>query len=157
MTQFSHGKLQVCSSRREMLPVDGGYANDGRLTRDPNAILESRRPLPIGYWKGSGLALMLDMVAALLSGGQATHQISEPETETRVSQVFIAFDATRLAGGAVAEQVANEIIADVLSTDPAQATDRVTYPGERTLCVRANNLTQGIPVDPAIWQAVQDM
>ena len=34
------------------------------LTRDPAAIEATRRPLPIGFWKGSGLAILLDVVAA---------------------------------------------------------------------------------------------
>ena len=48
----------------------------GNLTRDPGAIEKSWRPLPVGYWKGSGLATVLDMIAAVMSLGQATHQLA---------------------------------------------------------------------------------
>src|SRR6202165_5100698 len=75
MSQFSYGTLESFRMRGEQLPVTGGFDLDGKLSSDPGAIEASRRPLPIGYWKGSGLSLMLDMLAALLSGGQATHQI----------------------------------------------------------------------------------
>ncbi|HEX8352267.1 MAG TPA: 3-dehydro-L-gulonate 2-dehydrogenase, partial [Pyrinomonadaceae bacterium] len=93
MSQFSYGALAAYRVRGEQLPVDGGFDSEGRLTRDPRAVEESGRPLPAGYWKGSGLALLLDMAAALLSGGLATHQIpADPLEETRLSQVFIAFD-----------------------------------------------------------------
>jgi 3-dehydro-L-gulonate 2-dehydrogenase len=82
MSQFSYGALAAYRERGEMLPVDGGFDSAGRLTRDPAAIEASQRPLPIGYWKGSGLAIVLDMIAAMLSGGRATHQIPmEPERE----------------------------------------------------------------------------
>ncbi len=40
----------------------------GSLTTDPAAILQTQRPLPIGYWKGAGMALVMDLLAALLSG-----------------------------------------------------------------------------------------
>jgi 3-dehydro-L-gulonate 2-dehydrogenase len=59
MSQFSYGALESFRMRGEMLPVPGGSTHDGELTRDPAAIEASGRPLPIGYWKGSGLALML--------------------------------------------------------------------------------------------------
>src|SRR4029077_1138876 len=89
MSQFSYGALASYRMRGELLPVDGGFDADGRLTRIPEAIEASNRPLPIGFWKGSGLALMLDLLAALLSGGKATHQITaDPDRETMLSQVF---------------------------------------------------------------------
>ena len=59
MSQFSYGALASYRMRGEPLPVEGGFDREGRLTRDPAAIEASNRPLPIGYWKGSGLALML--------------------------------------------------------------------------------------------------
>src|SRR6266705_1354648 len=89
MSQFSYGALASFRKRGEYLPVDGGFDLDGNLTRDPAAIEASQRALPTGYWKGSGLALMLDLLATLLSGGKASYQIEPiPERETRVSQVF---------------------------------------------------------------------
>src|SRR5260370_9366943 len=69
MSQFSYGALESYRARGELLPLDGGFDFQGRLTRDPGAIEASARPLPIGYWKGSGLALMLDLMAVLLSRG----------------------------------------------------------------------------------------
>ena len=47
----------------------GGFDTAGNLTKDAAAIEASQRALPVGYWKGSGLALVMDMVAAMLSGG----------------------------------------------------------------------------------------
>ncbi len=67
MSQFSVGALQAYRARQQMLPVAGGYDEEGRLSTDPAAIEMSRRLLPIGFWKGSGLAVVLDMVAAILS------------------------------------------------------------------------------------------
>ena len=67
MSQFSYGALAVHRMRGEELPVDGGYDEAGRLTRDPAAIERTQRLLPIGFWKGSGLAILLDVVGATLS------------------------------------------------------------------------------------------
>src|SRR4029078_654473 len=91
MSQFSYGALESYRRRGELLPVIGGFDNRGGLTSDPRAIEESARPIPIGYWKGSGLSLMLDLFGSILSDGHATNQIpQEVVKETKLSQVFIA-------------------------------------------------------------------
>ena len=153
MSQFSYGALAAYRERGEQLPVDGGFDAEGRLTRDPAAVEESGRPLPVGFWKGSGLALLLDMAAALLSGGLATHQIpADPLEETRLSQVFLAFDLTPLGGTERAALVADGIIEDL-----QKAGEGVRYPGERTLKVRRENLEKGIPVEPSAWEQVRSL
>src|SRR5262249_12838057 len=89
MSQFSIGKLAIHRRSGERLPVPGGFDTHGELTRDAAAILETGRTLPIGFWKGSGLAILLDLIAVVTSGGRATHEISlKPEQETGLSQVF---------------------------------------------------------------------
>jgi len=145
MSQFSFGALESYRERGEPLPVDGGYDGDGNLTRDAAAIEETGRVLPIGFWKGSGLSLVLDMIAAGLSGGLATHQIPvEPELETGISQVFIAMNIS-------AKDAADRIIADLKSVDG------VRYPGERTLDLRRENMEKGIPVEVQVWDDLQRM
>ena len=69
MSMFSYGKLQTYRLNGEELPIDGGFDDAGRLTRDPGTIERNRRILPMGYWKGSGLSIVLDMMGVLLSGG----------------------------------------------------------------------------------------
>jgi 3-dehydro-L-gulonate 2-dehydrogenase len=148
MSQFSYGALAEHRARGEQLPVDGGFDSQGNLTRDPGAIEASERPLPIGYWKGSGLSLVLDMIAAMLSGGAATHQIDrDPERESGVSQVFIAFPALGNSGS-----VADSIIDSLRAEDGA-----IRYPGEQVLRTRKENLAKGVPVDPTIWSEVLGM
>lgn len=157
VSQFSYGALASYRMRGEQLPVEGGFDAAGRLTRDPAAIEASRRPLPIGYWKGSGLALMMDMVGALLSGGCATYQIpADSERETKLSQVFIAIDPSSVDRAGNAESVADQIV-EHLQSPPAGAEGQVRYPGEHVLQTRRENLAKGIPVEPAIWREVQGL
>src|SRR5229473_809899 len=156
MSQFSYGALASYRMRGEQLPVEGGFDSAGMLTRDPAAIEISKRPLPIGYWKGSGLALMLDMVGAILSGGCATHQIpADPEKETKLSQVFIAIDPVAGQSGA-SVNLADQILEHLQSPQPADG-EHVRYPGERVLQARKENLANGIPVEPAIWRDVHGL
>jgi 3-dehydro-L-gulonate 2-dehydrogenase len=148
--------------RGERLPVDGGFDQAGQLTRDPGAIEASNRPLPIGYWKGSGLSVMLDMLGALLSGGLATHQIKvNVIEETRLTQVFLAFDLPTIDQAQAREDVIEGIIGSLrrpgAHTTATADSGSVRYPGEKILLTRAQNLAEGIPVEPRIWHLVQEM
>jgi len=157
MSQFSYGTLESYRKRGEQLPVIGGFDLDGNLTRDPAAIEASRRPLPIGYWKGSGLALMLDMLAAALSGGQATHQIKvDVLQETNLSQTFISFDLRLIDKDAATAELVNQIVEFAQATSSLRS-ESVRYPGQRTLEIRRENLAEGIPVEPEVWEQIQRM
>lgn len=155
MSQFSYGVIESYRLRGELLPVPGGFTRDGELTRDPAAIEQSYRPLPIGYWKGSGLALMLDLLASVLSGGRATCNIAPaPERETRLSQMFIAIDPCSLGDPDGVRQTVDRVILDLHGATPS-GKEPVRYPSENTLKTRRDNLERGIPVNIAIWREVQ--
>ena len=151
MSQFSYGALTRYQQKGELLPVDGGFDGEGHLTRDPAAIEASQRPLPIGYWKGSGLAMLLDMVAALLSGGLATHQIpTDSLRETGLSQVFLAIDLAAMAAPGESARMADAIVASVVG-----AGEGVRYPGQQILTTRAENRARGIPVRAELWDELR--
>jgi 3-dehydro-L-gulonate 2-dehydrogenase len=154
MSQFSYGALGTHRMRGLELPVVGGYDEQGELTRDPAAIERTQRLLPIGFWKGSGLAILLDMVAAVLSGGNATHDFSTvPEHESGQSQVFLALDAGSLGAAGQGESIADRIVS-ALHEGAASAGEEVRYPGERTLETRQRSLAEGVFVDDGMWREV---
>jgi 3-dehydro-L-gulonate 2-dehydrogenase len=153
MSQFSYGALESYRKRGEKLPVDGGFDASGRLTRDPSAIEASQRALPIGYWKGSGLSVVLDMVAAMMSQGRATHQIAPDSLrETAVSQTFLAMNPEALGGGG--GDAAEGIVESLHMCRPAEEGKPVRYPGEQTLRIREENRRLGLPVDPLVWAEI---
>jgi 3-dehydro-L-gulonate 2-dehydrogenase len=157
-TQFSMGSLSSYVQRKAQLPVPGGYDTQGNLTTDPAAIEASQRTLPIGFWKGSGLSLTLDMFAAMLSGGQSTHQLPlDPLQESGLSQFFLAIDPTNFADPTHLTQVADSILADLHAAPPLEATHPPRYPGEETLRLRQENLAKGVPVDELLWQKLTDL
>jgi 3-dehydro-L-gulonate 2-dehydrogenase len=155
MSQFSFGALEAYRTRGELLPVDGGFDLQGRLTRDPAAIEASNRALSIGYWKGSGLSLLLDLTAALLSGGlSAIHIPLDSVRESGLSQVFLAFNLPAVDTAAASAGMADEIV-KFLQLPPGSRGERVRYPGERTLRLRHENTELGIPVEPRVWAEIQ--
>jgi 3-dehydro-L-gulonate 2-dehydrogenase len=156
MSQFSYGALASYRAQGELLPVVGGFDVRGDLTRDPGQIEASSRPLPIGYWKGSGLALMLDLLAGLLSGGQFTWQITaDPEAETKLSQVFIALDLSQLSKPDDAAELASQVIRHLRFSTRSE--EQIRYPGERVLEARRQNMAKGIPVPTSIWKEIQEL
>lgn len=158
MSQFSYGALSAYAARGQQLPVPGGYNLAGDITTDPAAIEASNRALPIGYWKGAGLSLALDMLAAMLSGGLATHDIPrESLRESGVSQVFLAIDPTPFDDPAGLDAIAFGILSSLTEATPIDPTRPIRYPGEQTLHLRRENRSLGVPVTPEIWTALTDL
>jgi len=155
MSQFSYGALSSYAKRGQPLPVPGGFDAAGELTRDAAAIEASQRALPIGYWKGSGLSLALDMIGAMLSGGLATYQLPvEPTLETGQSQIFLAIDPANLTASSELNQIADGILENLHQAKPEHPDKPLRYPGEQTLSLREENLRLGIPVDEELWQRI---
>ena len=153
MSQYSFGALELAAMKKEQLPVFGGFDTNGQLTTDPDAIRVSRRPLPIGYWKGAGLSLLLDILAAVLSGGLSVHEITQQKSEMSVSQVFIAIDISKLGNHSSITQVVQHIIADYHQST-SENNQSITFPGERVLKTRNRNLANGIPVVKQVWDEI---
>ena len=154
MSQFSFGAMELATLDNKQLSQPGGYDSGGNLTTDPSAILTTKRSLPVGYWKGAGLSLLLDLLASILSGGSATHDITKKQVEHGVSQVFIAIALSKLQNYKSINTIIAGIIDDYRQSVPADKENRIVYPGERVLQYRKKNLAEGIPVSGKIWKEI---
>ena len=88
LSQFSYGKLETTRLAGKQLPVVGGYDEEGNLTTDPAAIEKTRRMIPIGYWKGSGLSILLDMIATVLTNANSVAKIGTFGDEIGLSSIM---------------------------------------------------------------------
>ncbi len=156
MSQFSYGKMSAYLKEGKEMPYEAGFDQEGKLTKDPAVILEKELALPIGLWKGTGLALLLDVLAAVLSEGDATHQIGQREYEHNISQIFISLCPAKLGLEEFPEEKVNAIIRHFKSSNTFGNAE-VRYPGEKTLEIRSKNLAEGVPVDQEIWEQVKAM
>ena len=157
MSQFAYGKLETLAMEGKKLPFYGGYNRDGELTDNPSEIIETERILPAGYWKGSGLSMMLDLLAAILSGGLATHDIGKLQEEHHLSQVFMAFDAQTCGFSGYIGDVVKEFKKYIKIESSARGEEPVRYPGERVLTTRRENMEKGIPVNKQLWEKIRSM
>jgi 3-dehydro-L-gulonate 2-dehydrogenase len=106
------------------------------------------------------LSFVLDVLAAMLTGGMATHDFStDPAKEVGQSQVFLAIapasvetieELSRFAQG---QSVAQKAIDALHAATPIQAEKPVRYPGEGALRVRVESMELGVVVEEAAWEA----
>jgi 3-dehydro-L-gulonate 2-dehydrogenase len=154
MSQFSYGRLETYQLEGKQLPYPGGFNKNGNLTTCPGEIIETRRALPIGYWKGSGLSLLLDILASIVSGGLSTFEISQKEAEYALSQVFIAISLENLSNHEHIETTVRDIIKNYKESVPAESGIEIRFPGENVVKVRENNTKNGIPVNTIVWETI---
>ena len=156
MSQYSYGKLGVTRLKGAQLPYPGGFDKDGNLTSEPGPIEQSMRILPAGYWKGSGFAILLDTLAAVLSEGIATNELDKIQRGscTGCSQIFIVIDPRQLGGEEFTNQVADGVADYVNSSTPAENNNEVRYPGESTVRTRKEHLANGVLADEGVWAEV---
>lgn len=157
ISQFAFGKINDYKLRGEKLPYPGGWDENNELSNDPEKIVAKERGLPIGYWKGSALSMILDMLATLLSAGDSTYKIGVKGHETGVSQVYLCIYPEIFKDSDLREKLLNEIIDYTHDVEPMHAGDKTYYPGERTLQTRARNLKDGIPVNAEVWQKIMEL
>ncbi len=154
MSLFSYGKMEGYAREGKPLPVPGGWDTHGKLTDDPGAILESKRPLPVGFWKGTSLAIALDLVVAALSGGNTTEDLSRMGEERGVSQLFVAMNLAAFPDRAEIEERISASLAAVNASEPVEAGGEVRWPGQHRLQVREENLREGIPTNEGVWREI---
>lgn len=157
MSQYSFGGMEMSAMKNESLQVYGGYDPEGNLTKDPASIIKSRRPLPVGYWKGAGLSLLLDLLAAVLSAGLSTHEISKRNIEYGMSQVFISINIKKLPNHSSIPVLIDNIITDYKQSVPEAEHVLISYPGERVLNNRRRNSENGIPVIKQVWDEILNL
>lgn len=157
MSMFSYGKLESYARSGKELPVDGGYNKEQEITKNAAEILETHQCIPIGYWKGSGLSLALDLIAATLAGGRTSRMVGELPVETELSQVFMAISLDAFEDKEVLMKHIDETLCDMKTSLPVSEDHPVYYPGENMMRVRKENMELGIPVDEEIWQKVLNM
>ncbi len=152
MAQYSYGAMQKAEMQKAQLPLPGGYNIQGDMTCDPGEIIETGRVLPIGYWKGSGFSILMDMMLASLSGGNSVCDIGKNNREEYgVSQLFIAM---KVPDGTMADNAVERIIEDVKKSIPVQDGARILYPSEKEQQIRQENMLKGIALEETIWERI---
>ena len=149
LSVVARAKIRDALKAGRAIPETWATDSQGRATTDPRAALDGFL-LPIGGYKGYGLALIVDLFAGLLSGAAyLTHVESwseHPERAQNLGHFFIAIDTERLGSREwLAERMADfaAIVHDTPRADPAVP---VRLPGEIELDTLERRRREGIPL-----------
>jgi 3-dehydro-L-gulonate 2-dehydrogenase len=157
LSQFAFGKIDEYLLKGETLPYAGGWDAQNNLSKDPQKILAKERGLPIGYWKGSALSMILDMLATLLSAGNSTYKIGLKKYETGISQVYLCISPEIFHDQDLQQRLLNEIIDYTHDSPPMKAGNKTYYPGEQSLQHKTQNLKNGMEVSDVVWQNILNL
>lgn len=155
LSQFAYGKIGSYRLQGKQLPFPGGYDKAGNLTTDPASIEETLRILPTGYWKGSGMALAIDLASAAMANGKSGINIGQNSTDS--CQIYIAYDAYLFGKEDAIQKMFNERIDAATASHPINDGGRVFYPGERALEERRRSAKEGVNVDEKIWEQIKSL
>jgi LDH2 family malate/lactate/ureidoglycolate dehydrogenase len=154
----ARGKIREALKRGQSIPETWAVGADGKPTTDPRAALEGFL-LPIGGYKGYGLALVVDLLAGVLSGASyLTHVVpwvEEPGKPQGLGHFFIAIDTRVLGGDEWLAARVRDFAAIVYDTPPADPARPVQLPGEKELRNLARHRAEGIPVETSVLEKLR--
>ena len=94
--QIAFGKARVAANQGVPVPDQSILDPDGHVTRDGAAMFRNPRGvlLPVGEHKGSGIAIMCELLAGALTGGRLEDTVTEEQRDLEVGGLFIAIGHT---------------------------------------------------------------
>lgn len=150
MSVVARAKIRNALKQGQNIPDTWATDATGKPTTDPRAALDGFL-LPIGGHKGYGLALVVDLLAGLLSNAAyLTHVkswVDAPDEPQNLGHFFILIDTKRLGSSAWLQDRMTDF-ASILHGSPAvDSASPVIMPGEIELKKMQRHLRDGVPVD----------
>lgn len=144
-SRMSLGEVKLYALRNQPLPAGVGLDSDGQATTDADAVLRGGTLLPFGEHKGSGIALMVEVMAAALTGaafGYEDQSAAFPgAASSNAGQTIIVIDPVFGTPAPFSARIAG--LLEHLHSDPA-----LRLPGERRRKNRDNAERQGMVLTP---------
>ena len=136
------------------IPAGWAMDKDGVPTTDTEAAYAGLL-MPLGGYKGSGLAMMVEILCGVISGGAMSTELGGLRIRGRrfrASQTFLAIDVARMQPD-FADRV-DWLIDAVKNTAPAVGFDEVLVANEPELRMKRRRLQKGIPIPDGTWEAL---
>ena len=154
LSKVARGKVMVANQQNEKIPEGWAIDSDGKPTTDPKKALAGAM-LPIGDAKGSALALMVEILAAGLTGSnfgfEASSFLNAEGDSPGVGQLIIAIDPSFFSGERFSERT--ETIVDAILEQPA-----TRLPGNKRLEKRKlRDSSQSITISNELFEKIRDL
>lgn len=158
MSVVARARIREALKRGASIPDTWATDREGRPTTDPKAALDGFL-LPIGGYKGYGLALVVDLFAGVLSGASyLTHVRSwseEPGAAQDLGHFFVLVDTARLGSAQWLAERVNDFAAILHETPASDPARPVLLPGERELDALERHRRDGIRIDAAVVKMLE--
>jgi LDH2 family malate/lactate/ureidoglycolate dehydrogenase len=135
------------------IPAGWAMDADGNPTTDPKIASEGL-PMPLGGYKGSGLAVMVEILCAVLSGGAMLTQVGGIREQGRpmsVSHLFLAIDVAKFMPVDEFATRMNWVRETLTHAKPAAGFDEVMIAGDPEWRTEESRRRDGIPIAAGIW------
>ncbi len=150
LSKVARGNIMTAKQRGETIPEGWALDAAGRPTIDPDAALAGTM-VPMGDAKGTALALMVEVLAAGLTGANfaadASSFLDAKGPPPGTGQLIVAFDPAAFGSDAVTRFGA------LAQSIEAQAGARL--PGVRRLKLRAKAKTEGLAISDALIKEIE--
>ena len=155
-SKIAQGKTRVAYNKGVELDPGTIIDDHGNPTVDPRftVIEPSGAILPFGDHKGSGLALICELLGGALSGGKTLQGRIEGKRQVLNGMFSILVDPGKMG---TAENLAREMegfVAWHTASPPAAGVSHVKIAGEPEREWKAARLAAGIPVDEVTWNEI---
>ena len=155
-SRIAQGKTRVAHNQKKRI-AEGTLIDDkGRATTDPRytVIPPHGAILPFGEHKGSGLALMAELLGGALTGGGTGRVAFEGKKRVLNGMLTILIDPEKLGTSAHFQAEIEAFLAWLRDTPVAEGFDKVRIAGEPEREWKAKRLKEGIPVDATTWEEI---
>jgi LDH2 family malate/lactate/ureidoglycolate dehydrogenase len=128
----ARGKIRLAAMSGESIPLGWACDETGEPTTDPKRALKGSL-LPLGGPKGSGLAMMIDILSGVLSGssyGRGLKSFHELDGATGVGACFIAIDIGRFVDPGSFARTIGEYVGGIKGLRKQPGVNEILVPGE---------------------------
>lgn len=150
-------RIRLAAANQQSIPPDWATGPDGVPTTDPELAVQGMLQ-PVGGHKGFGLALMIDVLTGVLTGGGWGRQVRslyrQLDQPNDVAHLFLAIDPSHTGDGEFPARTA-QLAAAVRGSARTPGTDRVRTPGEAGAERAAAQRTEGVAVDPVVLEELR--
>jgi LDH2 family malate/lactate/ureidoglycolate dehydrogenase len=158
MSQTAVGKVGTHMREGMSVPLGWGLDRAGLPTTDAGEIMASRRFLPMGDHKGTGLSIMMELLTGALAGAYLSHEIVRMDNSTldsNATKFFIALDVESFTERENFERKVEEFLEYLKETSEQGETAHL--PGQRGWQTRDRYLEEGIPIHPNIAASLREL
>ena len=154
----AYGKVKTKAQRGEQMPEGWMIDAFGRPLTDPKRA-EDGFLLPIGDYKGYGLALVFGLLAGTLNGaafGRDTIDFNKDDkTPTNTGQVIVALDISRFSPVEAFKRSVDGVIRDMKSSRKMPGVERIRVPGEQSHAIWLERCAAGVPMNDTLFKDLQ--